>query len=131
MRCCQEAVTSSPGKQSIGCATARERRPIKRHCGRAGSTCSPLAFRLRCSPLPAARPACRVCHLGTALARAGASFEHVVRTRVYLADRSDLDEVGRAHAEVFSKIRPVNTTVVTGMVDPAWKLEIDVDALVL
>jgi enamine deaminase RidA (YjgF/YER057c/UK114 family) len=69
--------------------------------------------------------------IGTALERAGASFEHVVRTRVYLADRSDMEEVSKAHAEVFSEIRPANTTVVTEMVDPAWKLEIDVDALLL
>ena len=69
--------------------------------------------------------------IGTALERAGASFEHVVRTRVYLADRSDMDEVSKAHAEVFSVIRPANTTVITAMVDPAWKLEIDVDALLL
>ena len=69
--------------------------------------------------------------IGTALERAGAGFEHVVRTRVYLADRSDMAEVSRAHAEVFAEIRPANTTVVTEMVDPAWKLEMDVDALLL
>jgi enamine deaminase RidA (YjgF/YER057c/UK114 family) len=69
--------------------------------------------------------------IGTALERVGASFEHVVRTRVYLADRSDMDEVSRAHAEVFSEIRPANTTVVTQMVDPAWKLEMDADAMLL
>jgi len=55
-----------------------------------------------------------------------------VRTRVCLADRSDMEEVSKAHVvEVFSEIRPANTTVVTEMVDPAWKLEIDVDALLL
>ena len=54
-----------------------------------------------------------------------------MRTRVCLADRSDMEEVSKAHAEVFSEIRPANTTVVTEMVDPAWKLEIDVDALLL
>jgi hypothetical protein len=40
-------------------------------------------------------------------------------------------EVSRADAEVFAEIRPANTTVVTEMVDPAWKLEMDVDALLL
>jgi enamine deaminase RidA (YjgF/YER057c/UK114 family) len=68
--------------------------------------------------------------IGSALERAGVQLEHVVRTRIYLADRSDMPEVGRAHAEVFSEIRPANTTVVTELVDPGWKLEIDVDALV-
>jgi enamine deaminase RidA (YjgF/YER057c/UK114 family) len=42
-----------------------------------------------------------------------------------------MEEVSKAHAEVFSEIRPANTTVVTEMVDPAWKLEIDADALLL
>ena len=64
-----------------------------------------------------------------ALERAGATFEHVVRTRLYLADREYMPDVSRAHAEVFSQIRPANTTVVTNFVDPKWKLEIDVDAL--
>jgi enamine deaminase RidA (YjgF/YER057c/UK114 family) len=85
------------------------------------------------SPPEGAYEQARLCLeiIETALERAGASVEHVVRTRVYLADRSDMEEVGKAHAEVFSEIRPANTTVVTKMVDPAWKLEIDVDALIL
>ena len=66
----------------------------------------------------------------TALERAGVTLEHVVRTRIYLADRSYMDEVSRAHAEAFASIRPANTTVVTQLVDPSWKLEIDVDALI-
>src|SRR5262245_42958149 len=63
-----------------------------------------------------------------ALERAGASLEHVVRTRIYLTDRSYMDDVSRAHAEVFVSIRPANTTLVTQLVDPAWKVEIDADA---
>ena len=67
--------------------------------------------------------------IGTALERAGVGFEHVVRTRISLGDRAFMEEVGRAHAEVFAEIRPANTTVVTQLVDPQWKLEMDVDAL--
>lgn len=64
-----------------------------------------------------------------ALEQAGAGFEHVVRTRVFLTDASCFDEVARAHGEVFSEIRPVNTTVLISLLDPAWKLELDVDAV--
>ena len=64
-----------------------------------------------------------------ALECVGATFEHVVRTRIYLADRKYMPDVSRAHAEAFSHVRPANTTVVTDFVDPKWKLEIDVDAL--
>jgi enamine deaminase RidA (YjgF/YER057c/UK114 family) len=67
--------------------------------------------------------------IGEALARAGSGFEHVVRTRVYVTDAAYWEEVGRAHGEVFAAIRPANTTVVTSLLDPAWKVEIDVDAV--
>jgi len=64
-----------------------------------------------------------------ALERAGARLEDVVRTRVYLTDPVYFEEIARAHGEVFGEIRPVNTTVVTSLMDPAWKLELDVDAV--
>ncbi|MBA2741295.1 MAG: RidA family protein [Actinobacteria bacterium] len=67
--------------------------------------------------------------IGEALARAGSGFEHVVRTRVYVTDAALWEEAGRAHGEVFGAIRPANTTVVTALLDPAWKVEIDVDAV--
>jgi len=67
--------------------------------------------------------------IGEALERAGARFEDVVRTRVYLTDAAHWQEVGRAHGEVFGDIRPANTTVVTSLLDPAWKVEIDADAV--
>jgi enamine deaminase RidA (YjgF/YER057c/UK114 family) len=67
--------------------------------------------------------------IGRALEAAGASFENVVRTRVYVTDPVHFEGVARAHGEVFREIRPVNTTVVTRLIDPAWKVEIDVDAV--
>ncbi len=68
--------------------------------------------------------------IGRALESAGAAFENVVRTRVYVTDPAHFEAVGRAHGEVFGDIRPANTTVVTALLDPAWKVEIDADALV-
>jgi len=67
--------------------------------------------------------------IGEALGQAGARFEDVVRTRVYVADAAHWQGVGRAHGEVFGDIRPANTTVVTSLLDPAWKVEIDADAV--
>jgi enamine deaminase RidA (YjgF/YER057c/UK114 family) len=67
--------------------------------------------------------------VGTALAQAGTGLEHVVRTRVYLTNANDFDDFARAHAEVFGAIRPANTTVLAGLFDPAWKVEIEVEAV--
>jgi len=68
--------------------------------------------------------------IGRALEQAGARFEDVVRTRVYVTDPKHFEGVARAHGELFSEIRPVNTTVVTSLMDPAWKVEIDVEAVI-
>jgi enamine deaminase RidA (YjgF/YER057c/UK114 family) len=68
--------------------------------------------------------------IGAALEEAGASFEDVVRTRVYLVDAGDFDAVSGVHGEVFRSIRPANTTlVVAALLDPAWKVEIEVEAV--
>ena len=67
--------------------------------------------------------------IGRALEAAGATFADVVRTRVYITDPAHFDAMARAHGEVFSEIRPVNTTVVTSLMDPAWTVEVEVDAI--
>jgi len=65
-----------------------------------------------------------------ALAEAGAGPEHVVRTRTYLTNADDWQEVGRAHGEVFSEIRPASTmVVVNAFLDPRWVVEMEADAL--
>lgn len=63
-----------------------------------------------------------------ALREAGAGPEHVVRTRVFATDPADFEKIARAHGELFADIRPVNTTVVTRLLDPRWKVEIEADA---
>jgi enamine deaminase RidA (YjgF/YER057c/UK114 family) len=68
--------------------------------------------------------------IGHALAELGAKPEHVVRTRVYLLDAADWEEVGRAHGEVFGQTKPTTSfVVVAGLLDPAWRVEIEAEAL--
>ncbi|HET7744412.1 MAG TPA: Rid family hydrolase, partial [Gaiellaceae bacterium] len=67
--------------------------------------------------------------IGEALERAGSSLEDVVRTRVFVTDPVHFDGVSRAHGEAFREIRPANTTVVTALLDSAWKVEIEVEAV--
>ncbi len=65
-----------------------------------------------------------------ALEDVGASLEDVVRTRVHLHDPAEWEDAGRAHGDVFREIRPVTTMVGATLLDPAFRVEIDVTAWV-
>ena len=68
--------------------------------------------------------------VGGALERAGAGFADVVRTRMFLTDASDWEEVARAHGEVFAEIRPAATAVVVaGLLDERWRVELEAEAV--
>jgi enamine deaminase RidA (YjgF/YER057c/UK114 family) len=67
--------------------------------------------------------------MGDVLARAGAGFEHVVRTRIFVTDAAHFEAVARAHGELFGEIRPASTALVVGLVDPRWKVELEAEAV--
>jgi enamine deaminase RidA (YjgF/YER057c/UK114 family) len=64
-----------------------------------------------------------------ALAEAGHSINDVVRTRMFLANASDMDAVGKAHGEVFGSIKPA-ATMIAGLefINPEMLVEIEVDS---
>ena len=65
-----------------------------------------------------------------ALEKVGAALTDVVRTRIYVTDVTDWDEVARAHGELFSQIRPAATLVeVSSLIEPEMLVEIEVDAI--
>ena len=67
-----------------------------------------------------------------ALNQAGATLEHVVRTRMFVTDISRFEEYGRAHGEVFGKIRPCTSMIeVKGLVAPEYLIEIEVTAILI
>lgn len=66
-----------------------------------------------------------------ALDELGGSVGDVIRTRQYLVSASDSDAVGAVHGEVFAGVQPASTMlVVAGLLDPRWKVEMELDAVV-
>ncbi|MFG3245872.1 RidA family protein [Streptomyces sp. NPDC048187] len=64
-----------------------------------------------------------------ALGEFGLGVESVIRTRVCLAHSRDVDEVGRAHKELFDSVRPVTTLlVVQGFIDSRVLVSVEVEA---
>jgi aryl-alcohol dehydrogenase-like predicted oxidoreductase/enamine deaminase RidA (YjgF/YER057c/UK114 family) len=60
----------------------------------------------------------------------GGEMEDVVRTRVYLRDRNDWEDVSKAHGRVFGDIRPANTLIEAGGLIGDYAVEIEVEAMV-
>jgi enamine deaminase RidA (YjgF/YER057c/UK114 family) len=66
-----------------------------------------------------------------ALAKAGAKLTDVVRTRLFLTHITDWKEIGRAHGDIFGKVRPASTVIeVNHLVAPEMLVEIEADAFI-
>ncbi|MFR0351998.1 RidA family protein [Streptomyces sediminimaris] len=64
-----------------------------------------------------------------ALGRLGLGRDDVVRTRMYITHARDVEDVGRAHKELFDAVRPAaSMIIVSGFVDPSLVVEVEVEA---
>jgi enamine deaminase RidA (YjgF/YER057c/UK114 family) len=120
--------TGTPWEPVVGYSRAVR---IGSHVWVSGTTATGPDGRVAAPDDPAAQARRALENVRSALERAGARLEHVVRSRIYVRRIEHWEAIGRVHGEFFGAVRPAATLVeVSGLVDPDMLVEIEVDAYI-
>lgn len=69
-------------------------------------------------------------NIESALEEAGATIADVIRTRMYVTDAENWEQIGQAHVEFFGDVKPATTLVeVARLIDPEMLVEVEAEAV--